>query len=137
MKTTMCKMSRNFIMAIFAILFVSNTVIASAKDPDSSGKEVSVQYLGTVYGQPLFQLNVQNEAGDNLFISLENLNGETLYTQKLTDKFFSKKIQIATTESNISLNLRVYSFKTKQTQVYDINKVTKVSDDLVISQVKH
>lgn len=136
MKTTRETIRKTLYVAIItaASLLGGSGVIASDKVPDSSGKEVTVQYLGTVYGQPLFQLNIQNRASENLFISLENMNGEVLYTQKSTAQFFSKKIQLATTETNISLYLKVYSSGTKKTQVFEINKVTVVSDDLVINQ---
>ena len=139
MKTTIVKNTKNYFIAFAAsmLLLASTNVIASSKLPDTTGKDVSVQYLGTRYDQPLFQLNVPNESGADLIISLENMNGETLYTYKLTGSLFSKRILLATTETNISLNLKVYSVKTKQTQVYEINKTTQVHDDVVINQVKY
>ena len=138
MKTTIVKNMKNYFIAFTAsaLIMASTNVMASAKLPDTTGKEVSVQYLGTKYDQPLFQLNVPNESGEDVIISLENTNGETLYTYKLSGTLFSKRILLATTETNISLNLKVYSVKTKQTQVYEINKTTQVHDDVVINQVK-
>ncbi|MFT3909299.1 MAG: hypothetical protein QM737_07740 [Ferruginibacter sp.] len=139
MKTAIVKIQKKIFLTIaaIAILLLSTNVIAASKDPDTSGKQVTVEYLGTMYGQPLFQLNVQNDALEDLTIILENADGEELYIQRSSDKLFSKKIRLATTETNISLNLRVHSRKTNKTQVYEINKITKQSDDLVISQVKY
>ena len=139
MKTTIVKIQKKIFLAIAAaaILLLSTNVMAASKDPDTSGKQVTVEYLGTMYGQPLFQLNVQNDALEDLVITLENADGEELYTQRSSEKLFTKKIRLATTETNISMNLRVHSRKTNKTQVYEINKITRQSDDMVISQVRY
>jgi hypothetical protein len=136
MKTTILNFKRFFISATvaFAALTIGTTANAASKEPDSS-KPVSIQYLGTVNGQPLFQVDIKNEAGEALTVSLSDLNGEKLYSENVNDTFFTRRIRLATTETEISLNLYVYSAKTKRTQVYEINKISKQTDDMVINQV--
>lgn len=139
MKTAIVKSKKHFLIlyAALCMLFVTGNSFAYNRQPDTSSKEVRVEYLGTKYDQPLFRFTVQNEANEELVISIENGNGETLYMEKSNEAIFSKKIQFATTETNINLSLRVYSRVTKQTQVYEINKFTRVDDALVINQVKY
>lgn len=136
MKTTILKTTRLFAIAIAAttLLSISNAAVAGIGE-DSSEKPVVVKYLGTVASQPLFQLSVQNEAQDDLTITLENTDGDVLYSQKTKEKSFNKKIQLETTETEINLNLYVYSAKTKTKQLYQINKVTKTNfvDDVVVN----
>ena len=84
----------------------------------------------------MLQLNIQNEAGEVLVISLESEDGEVLYPKKSSDKSFIKKIQLITTETTISLNLRVYSSSMKKTWTYEITWTIKVTDDFVLNQVK-
>ncbi len=139
MKTTILKFKRTLVAAVIAlaVLTTGNNAQASSKDPDTSAKAVNVKYLGTDKGQPIFVLDVNNEAGEELTLWLKDVNGETLYTQKVTAKSFIQKIRLATTETEISLSLVVYSSSTKKSQVYEINKVTYTSDDLVVNQVKY
>ncbi len=138
MKATIVKNPRLFAIAFAAIalLSVSNVAVAGNGE-DSSDKPVAVQYLGTVNAQPIFQIDVKNAAADNLIISLENADGDVLYTQKVSETSFTKKIQLETTETEINLNLYVYSPKTKSKQLYRINKVTKIVDDVVVNQLKY
>jgi hypothetical protein len=137
MKTTILNFKRFFIAVTvaFAALTISTTANAASKEPDSS-KPVSIQYLGTVNGQPLFQVDIKNEMGEALTVSLSDFNGEKLYSENVNETSFSKRIRLATTETEISLSLYVYSAKTKKTQVYEINKVTRQTDDMVVNQVK-
>ena len=136
MKATYFKAVR-FIAIIFAaaaLVSVSNPAAASTTGEDSSEKPVVVTYLGTVNAQPLFQVDLQNASSDDLTLVLENEAGDVLYTQKIKETSFTKKIQLDTNETEINLNLYVYSAKNKTKQLYQINKITRVVDDVVVNQ---
>ena len=136
MKANTIKM---FLTAVLALAFISvaNTASAEGKDGNDTAKKASVTYLGTVNSQPIFQVNIENESADDITISLENTDGDVLYKKNTLDTKFTQKIQLQTTDTNIELNLIVYSKKTKKSQVYYINKMTKVVDDMAVTEVKY
>jgi len=139
MKATYFKAAR-FIAIIFAavaLVSVSNPVAAATSGEDSSEKPVVVTYLGTVNAQPLFQVDLNNASADDLTLVLENEAGDVLYMQKIKATSFTKKIQLDTNETEINLNLYVYSAKNKTKQLYQINKITRVVDDVVVNQRKN
>lgn len=138
MKATILTFQRSFAIVFSVLALLSVTTVANAANSgDSADKPVVVKYLGTVDAQPVFQVEVKNEAAEDLIISLENTDGDVLYTQRVKDKSFSKKIQLMTTDTEINLNLYVYSTKTKTKQLYQINKVTRTVDDVVVNERKY
>ena len=137
MKATYLNFKKTFFIVMAATTMLSATANASSTDPKDSAGKASVQYIGTVNSQPVFKLEVDNATADDLVVSLENTYGDVLYKKDVTNGKFSQKIQLQTTDTEIELNLFVYSKKTKKTQVYYINKVTRQVDDLVINQVNN
>lgn len=138
MKTSnVIKLKKSILPFFTATCLLLSTLSYGGVPPnDSSDKDIVVQYLGTVYGQPLFHFNVKNQQAEEIIITLENLNGEILYSKKMNDKVFDKKIQVSTLETEINLILRVYSTVRKTDQVFEINKFTRLSDDLVMNKLK-
>jgi hypothetical protein len=137
MKATYLNFKKTFFIVMAATTLLSATANATSTDPKDSTGKATVQYIGTVNSQPVFKLEVNNAAADDLVISLENTEGDVLYKKDVSNEKFSQKIQLQTTDSEIELNLFVYSKKTKKTQAYYINKVTRQVDDLVVNQVKY
>ncbi|MDB5202331.1 MAG: hypothetical protein JWQ27_1740 [Ferruginibacter sp.] len=136
MKTTTINRKNLFVAAatFLTVLMSAGQVNAIGQNPVSA--PVAVKYLGTIDAQPVFLLNVDNTAAEELTITFKNKEGEVLYSQKVTDKKFSKRFQFAAADTEeINLKLLVYSNNTKQTQVYEINKTTRVVDDVVINQL--
>ncbi|MCP9749632.1 hypothetical protein [Ferruginibacter sp. HRS2-29] len=137
MKATYFKAARFIAIVFAAVALVSNPVSAGTPGEDTVEKPLVVTYLGTVNAQPLFQVDLNNASADDLTLVLENEAGDVLYTQKIKETSFTKKIQLDTNETEINLNLYVYSAKNKTKQVYQINKITRVVDDVVVNQRKN
>lgn len=137
MKATYFNFKKIFFIVMTATTILTSTANATSTDPvDSTGK-ASVVYVGSVNAQPIFKLEVDNASADELTISLKNTDGDVLYKKDVASKKFIQKIQLQTTETEIELNLVVYSKRSKKSQVYYINKITRQVDDLVVNQVKY
>jgi hypothetical protein len=132
---------RNIITpAAFACALVVSTftssVYANDKKEVVSASSVNVKYLGDIDKQPVIQIEVKNKNHEELYLSLRDENGYNLYTTKLTGELFSKKFQFSDHELNdMNVTLIVSTRKGKNAQVYQINNVSTVVEDVVITKV--
>lgn len=120
---------------IIVILSLSTFSFAVGNGEDILDKPVKVQYLGTINSEPVFSVQVANIEGADLILTIENTAGDLLYKKEIKETSFSKKIQLQTNETEISLNIYVYSSITKTKELYQVNKQTKQVDDVVINYI--
>lgn len=98
---------------------------------------VEVKYLGQVNYQPIFQIDINNEAEEELFVVLKDEDGSVLYTEKFKDKKFSKKFQFNKADlQDLKIIMTLASKKEKINQVFLVNKTTSVVEDIVVSKVR-
>lgn len=97
---------------------------------------VEIKYLGQLNDQPLFQINIDNQQQENVYVNLEDENGNILYSDKFNEARFSKKFQFDYSHfggTKLRLSLTSNSFKKKQ--VFEINNQTKVVTEVVVTKI--
>src|SRR3569833_1375151 len=76
----------------FASLMAFSFVPAHAEDKKPS-TAVSINYLGAVDNQPLFQIEFDNKNEEVYTVTIKDDQGDVLYVEKSKDKKFSKKFK--------------------------------------------
>lgn len=124
-----------FACALLVSTFTSS-VYANDKKEVAATSSVKVKYLGDIDKQPVIQIDVNNQKQEELYLTLKDENGYNLYTAKLTGELFSKKFQFSDLElNNMNVTLSVATKKGKNAQVYQINNVSTVVEDVVITKI--
>lgn len=111
-------------LAVFTLSFALSTFtsIAQPLDTVKSPSDISIQYAGMINGQPVFQVQINNEGQVYSGIMLTDENGAPLYSERLKDSLYSKKFQLDIYEGeNVKVVLLSSDPKAKQSQTYSIN----------------
>jgi hypothetical protein len=97
---------------------------------------VEVKYLGSYETQPIFQVDINNVNGEELFVVLRDEEGGVIYKERFNEKSFSKKFQLNTSDpASAKITMSVYSKDYKTKQEFEINNQTKVVEDIVVTRV--
>ena len=132
------KTIRKTILNLGIVSMILFGLIPSAVTAQDKGKpdSLAIRYIGTLEDQPLFQIEFDNKEGITYRVSIADETGETLYTEKFTDKKFSRKFMLATPElSQSRLTFTVTSEKEKHTQVFVINSNYRTVPDYVVTKL--
>jgi hypothetical protein len=133
-KQTLSKF-RNVVRNIFlAGLFIIAIAPAHAQDKVKS-RPVEIKYLGTLDGQPVFQVEFENTNAEKLSVSLRDEYGTVLYDERFKDKKFSKKFKLETGADPVKLKFTLSNEKENQTEVFQINTNVRVVQDVVVTRL--
>lgn len=103
---------------------------------DSKENPPVVSYAGSVDGQPLFQVKVDNANSEVYFLSITDDEGNLLYSEKIKDQKISRTFKYDKSDrDNAKLTFVLAGEKEKQTQVFKINTNTQVVQDVVVTKL--
>jgi hypothetical protein len=109
---------------------------AHATDPVEDTPSVRVQYSKPVNGQPVFQVTLSNDKGEQYELRITDDSGVVLYTEQIKSKQYTKRFQLATGASeDISLYVEVRPKGAKKAQGFRVEGAGgSVARDLVVSR---
>lgn len=122
----------------FITLFFSNPMHAITSDSSNSSSRVELKIVGSYNDQSIFQLKVsENRTQDIFSVIIRDVYGTTIYEETIRTGNFSKKFLFDTDElGDETLQMEVFNRNTKQSVIYEIKRNYKVTQDVVVSQVK-
>jgi hypothetical protein len=132
--------TRMITMGLFTLCAVglSQATFAGLKP----GNPLEFKFIGKIKNYPVFQLNLNNNEAEDYFISIQDENYTTLYSEKIkaTAPHFSKKYQLDIDEADLSaygfgIRVEVTSTKTHKTQVYKISSETTVNENITVAKL--
>jgi hypothetical protein len=122
-----------FNIGFTSIILVGVATSASAQTPVKA-PEPSVNYLGTLDGQPLFKVQLDNQAGSVYHLTIKDDEGTVLYAEKFKDKQFAKSFKFDNADrSNVKLTFILQGKDNTQSKEFRVNTSTKVLDNVVVT----
>jgi hypothetical protein len=127
---------RIFLPAFLAAFFAAATVPAGAQAQEK-GKipPAEVKFLGTVGSQPLFQMTFDNPNEEDLYISLKGPDGTVLYSEWSKEKKYLRTFRMEDYPED-TVTFTVTSRKNKQMQVFQVNRSSRVVEDVVVTKLR-
>ena len=129
--------NRLIAIAFFTIftLAIAPAAMASEKNPVVP---VEMKFTGLIKNQPVFQLNFTGNSEQNEFtIFISDEYGNSLYSENIKGENFTKKFLLNTDEiGDNTLLFKILSNKTKQSVTYEVNRNTRLVQDVEINVVK-
>jgi hypothetical protein len=121
----------------FASMFLFGLIPTTLKAQDKDKPDtVAINYIGMLDEKPLFQIEFDNKEGVAYRVSITDESGETLYSEKFSDKKFSRKFKLESPElSQSKLTFTITSEKEKHTQTFVINSNFRTVPDYVITRL--
>ncbi|MDZ4795050.1 MAG: hypothetical protein SGI83_12285 [Bacteroidota bacterium] len=129
--------NRLIAIAFFTVfsLAMSPSVMASGIKP---AVPVELKFAGLVNEQPVFQLVFAGSPEqDDFTVIIKDEFGYTLYKENIKGENFTKKFLLNTDEiGDNNVRFEIYCNKTKKSVAYDVNRNTRMVQEMVIAEVK-
>ena len=134
MKKQILRSLKTFVKGSFLALLLTFNVCAIAQPyGDPIVKAASIKHISTTNDKVIFQLSLENEAGERFSVSIRDNDGNTLFQDFYSDKKFDKKYVFAKSEDLSKLTFIIRSLKDNATQVFEINTVPRVVENYDVS----
>jgi len=137
MKQTI-KTTKMITMCLFTLctMRLTNATFAGIKTDNPP----ELKFIGKIKNQPVFQLNLNNNAADEYYINIKDANYNVLYSEKIKGENLSRKYQLDIDASELNdpgfgVRVEVTSVKTHKTQVYKISSQTSVTENIVVAKL--
>ena len=127
--------TKNYVtIALFmAFSFIATAVSANDGAKDTPGTEL--KYLGIINDQPIFQLNLNSDKEEYFVISVKDQFGETLYSEKVKTKTFTRNFRLDTDNlEDAIIRVEVRSGNNKP-EVFTINRNTRFYEETSINKL--
>jgi len=138
MKTVNTQIKRALSLAVLALVLVLNAGVAKAnnKKKIDEKKSIELRYVGSVNQMPVLEVAYDNEAGEDLNITLRDTEGNVLYTGNFSDKKIVKRFQFDNSSNDdIKIKLTVSSKKNTQTETFQIKRSSQVVEAVTIAKL--
>ena len=137
MKQTI-KATKMITMGLFTLCTMgfTNATFAGTK----TDTPAELKFIGKIKNQPVFELNLNNDASDEYYINIKDANYNVLYSEKIKGENLSRKYQLNIDASELSdpafgVRVEVTSAKTHKTQVYKISSQTSVTENIEVAKL--
>ena len=122
------------ITAVFSTAF-TNPVIAMDKNTDPG---VEVKYLGFRQSNPVFQININKAETENFVITIRDVSGTVLFSEKLTGKTISRNYRIDTMDEieKGGLRFEVKSVRNNTTAVYIAGVDESIRREMAVNKIQ-
>jgi len=122
------------IFSVFTGFLLMGATLAASAQSSAKFPEPAVKYIGTLDGQPVFIVQLDNQAGDVYHLTIKDGTGDILYAEKIRDKQFSKKFKFESSDrDNIKLSFILEGKEGTKSQEFKVNTSTRVLNDVVVT----
>ena len=94
-----------------------------------------IKYLGLLEDKLVFQIDVTGAPDDKLLVSIKDEDGNLLFTERVKDQKFSRKVAI---EKEVlkgrKVTLVIQGAKEKSEQTFQISRNTRLVEDVVVAR---
>jgi outer membrane lipoprotein-sorting protein len=117
------------------LLVTVATTQAQTTTNASTDKNTTVKYLGTQDDVILFNVSVENPAGNKFSVIVSDNEGNQIFQQVYNDRKFDKRFRLPKSETG-KLTFVVRNFKDASDDVHSFEVSDKVIEDVVVTAVK-
>lgn len=141
MKNVNTSIKRILSLGALVMVLVLNAGIVKANNEKEKVKSanrmpVELRYVGSIDQQPVLEVAYENEAAEDLNITLRDMDGNILYTGNFNDKKVVKRFQFDNHGTDdIKIKLTVSTKKRSQSDVFQINRSSQVIEEVVIAKL--
>ncbi|MBP8244899.1 MAG: hypothetical protein KAX45_10195 [Chitinophagaceae bacterium] len=133
----MKKIFRNTSLIAVAFLTIFSVAAKAAPvDPTNPVVPAALKYAGMLKENPVFELSVDGQS-DDYTISIADINGNRLYSEKIRGDKFTKRFLLNAEElGDDKLYFTVYSRNSNKYAVYEISSNTRYISETTVNLVK-
>jgi len=136
MKKQILRSLKIFVKGSFFALMLTVNAQAIAQPFDPIVKAATVKHISTTDAKIIFQVSLENEAGDRFGVSIKDEQGNTIFQDVYSEKKFDKKFVLDKSENIGKLTFIVRSLKDNQTQAFEVNTTTRLVENVDVTVKK-
>lgn len=137
MKKQILRSLKIFVKGSFLALMLTVNAQAIAQPfGDPIVKAATVKHISTTDAKIIFQVSLENEAGERFGISIRDEQGNTIFQDVYSEKKFDKKFVLDKSENIGKFTFVVRSLKDNQTQVFEVNTTTRLIENVDVTVKK-
>jgi hypothetical protein len=107
-----------------------------ANGGDKKEATAELKYIGKLNNQPVFEVSFNNQEEKEFVVTIVDDSKNVLYKDVITAGISSRKYALNIEDlGNIALQFEITSKKTNKTTVYQINKESRVVEDVVVNKL--
>ncbi|HEX5651797.1 MAG TPA: hypothetical protein VFX58_01910 [Chitinophagaceae bacterium] len=127
---------RNTAIALFTV-FTTAMAPATQASEDPKTAIIELKFIGNFRSKPVFELHFNNNGvAQEYILNIRDEFGNSLYKEKINSNVFSKKFMLNTEElEDDILRFEISSVSDNKVVIYEINRNTRVVEDVKISKV--
>jgi hypothetical protein len=128
--------TRVLAIALIAVLTMTIITPAMAND-DKKAIPVEMKFIGNMKNQPVFAMTFTNTEETEFTITVRDSYSNVLYKADVKGSNITKNFRLNTEElGDIPLTFEVSGGKTHKTVVFEINKYSRMVEDVVVTKIK-
>lgn len=137
MKKQILRSLKIFVKGSFLALMLTANVYAVAQPfSDPIVKAASVKHISTTDAKIIFQVSLENEAGERFGVSIKDEQGNTIFQDVYSEKKFDKKFILDKAENIGKITFVIKSLKDNQTQAFEVNTTTRIVENVDVTVKK-
>jgi hypothetical protein len=126
---------------ILAIALIASISMASASPALANNEKkaipVELKFIGNLRNQPLFQLTFTSEEENEFTVVIRDENNNVLYKDNVKGGNFTKNFLLNTEElGDVGLKFEISGKKYEKPVVFEINKYSRIVEDVVVNKLK-
>jgi hypothetical protein len=119
-----------------AAIFALTLSVSAMANGDKKEATAELKYIGKYNNQPVFEISFNNQDAKEFVVTIVDESRNVLYKDVIAAGTISKKYALNTDElGNVPLQFEITSKKTNKTTVYQINKESRIVEDVVVSKL--
>jgi hypothetical protein len=124
---------KSIFLGFTSLLLFGSISIASAQ---SNLPEPTIKYVGTLDGQPVFRVYLDNQDKSVYHLTIKDDSGDILYAEKIKGKEFSKKFKFENADRhNVKLTFTLEGKEGASSQEFQVNNNIKIWNDVVVTSL--
>ncbi len=137
MKTKLNAAKMIAVALLAACTFGSVNTTLAATNPN---EPIELKYMGKTENQPVFQLNLNNTAESEYYISIKDESGKVLYSEKVKGENITRNYRIDIDEFDLTspdfgITVQVTTAKTHKTEVFHVKSTAHVVENYEVAKL--
>ncbi|MFD2525840.1 hypothetical protein ACFSQD_08505 [Flavihumibacter stibioxidans] len=125
------------VMVILALFLVAAPAMANNdKKTEDKKSLIEVKYIGSNHQSPIVEINLENESGEEMIVSIKDVDGNVLYKESFFDKKISRKVQFDNFSLDpIQIKLTASTKGKNYSESFQINRNRVVVEEVKIAKL--
>ena len=134
--TNMNAVIRAVVVMVTLFTLAAPAMANNGNNAEEKKSPIVVKYIGSNEQSPIIEINLDNESGEEMMVSIKDIDGNVLYKESFFDKKISKKVQFDNfTLDPIQIRLTAVSKGKSYSESFQIERNRVVVEEVKIARL--